>query len=185
MLKTLFKFVMLLTSMSLIPGYAHALDAADVPENKRSTLGLYLNSTEAAAFMEVSSKFALFLDVRDPHELQTTGMAEPVDYNVPFNYININKWDNEKSRFQFDVNPNFVNDVKKRFKTKGLSGLDAIIIICTSGTRAASAVDALAVAGFKNVHSVVDGYNGWKNNDLKWSKKLDRTKMYGKIASIK
>lgn len=183
MLKIIYKSILLLTSISLFPGYAHALDEADVPEDKRTTLGLYFSSTEAASFMESNSKYALFLDVRDPHELQTTGMADTVDFNVPFNYINTNKWDEAKSRFQFDVNPDFVKDVTGRFKAKGLSGFDAIVLICTSGTRAANAVNALARAGFKNVRTVVDGYNGWISNDLKWSKKLVRSKMYGKIAS--
>lgn len=185
MLTTLFKSILLLTSISLLPGYAHAMDGANVPEDKRTTLGLYMSSSEAAAFMESNGKYALFLDVRDPHELQTTGMADVVDYNVPFNFINTNKWDEEKSRFQFDINPSFVKDASSRFKTKGLKGFDTVVLICTSGTRAAQAVNALAEAGFKNVHTVVDGYSGWKNNDLKWSKKLDRSKMYGKVASVK
>jgi rhodanese-related sulfurtransferase len=185
MFKIIVNSILLLTSISLFPGYAHALDEANVAEDKRTTLGLYYSSTEAAAFMQSNSKFALFLDVRDPHELQTTGMADTVDYNVPFNFINTNKWDEAKSRFQFDLNPNFTKDVTSRFKAKGLSGFDAIVLICTAGTRAANAVNALAKAGFKNVHTVVDGYNGWKSNDLKWNKKLDRSKMYGKVASAK
>lgn len=185
MLKTLFNLVLLLTSINLFPDYALAMDEANVPEDKRTTLGLYFNSKEASAFMESNGKYALFLDVRDPHEFQTTGMADSVDYNVPFYFININKWDDVKSRFQFDENPNFVKDATSRFKTKGLKGFDAIVIICTSGTRAAKAVNALAEAGFKNVHTVVDGFDGWKNNDLKWSRKLDRSKMYGKISSGK
>lgn len=185
MLKTIFNSIMLLTSICLLPGYAHAMDEANVPADKRTTLGLYFSATEASSFMESSGKYALFLDVRDPHELQTTGMADTVDYNVPFDYININKWDEEKSRFQFEVNPDFAKDTTSRFKAKGLKGFDAIVIICTSGTRAAKAVNVLAEAGFKNVHTVVDGYNGWKNNNLKWNSKLDRSKMYGKIASAK
>ena len=185
MLKNLFKSVLLLTSINLFPGYALALDEANVAEDKRTTLGLYMSSTEASAFMESNGKYALFLDVRDPHELQTTGMADSVDYNVPFDYININKWDEVKSRFQFEINPDFVKDTTSRFKTKGLKGFDAIVLICTSGTRAAQAVNVLAEAGFKNVHTVVDGYSGWKNNNLKWNRKLDRSKMYGKVALSK
>jgi rhodanese-related sulfurtransferase len=185
MLRTISKSILLLISISLFPGVAQALDAADVHTDKRTSLGLYFSSTEAADFMKNNGKYALFVDVRDPHELQTTGMADPVDYNIPYDLININKWDEGKSRFMFEVNPDFVKDVSSRFKAKGLSGFDAIVVICAAGTRAAKAVDALANAGFKNVHTVVDGYNGWKNNDLKWNKKLDRSKMYGKIAAVK
>lgn len=172
-----------MTSIGLLCSNVQAMDEPDVPENKRSKLGLYFNSTEAVSFMENNGKYALFLDVRDPHELQTSGMANPVDYNLPFYYININKWDSEKSRFQFETNPDFARDVNKRFKTKGLSGHDAIVIICTSGTRAAKAVNFLAETGLKNIYTVVDGFDGWKRNNLKWSRKLDRSKMYGKVAS--
>ena len=174
-----------MTSIGLPGSNVQAMDETDVPEKKRTKPGLYFNSTEAASFMESSGKYALLLDVRDPHELQTTGMASSVDYNLPFYYININKWDSEKSRFQFDPNPDFAKDVNKRFKAKGLSGHDAIVIICTSGTRAAKAVNFLADTGLKNIYTVVDGFNGWKRNDLKWSRKLDRSKMYGKVASTK
>ena len=183
MFKSLLRSTLLLVGISLLAVEAQALEPADVPEAKRTRLGLYMSSGEAAKFMNNSSKYALFIDVRDPHELQTTGMATAVDYNVPFYFINTEKWDEKKSRFQFDTNPEFVRAVKNRFKSKGLSGLDAIVIICTSGTRAAKAVDALADAQFKNVHSVVDGYSGWKNNGLEWNKKLDRSRMYGPVAS--
>jgi len=185
MFKTILKSFLLLISISLLPGFAQAMDKADVPNNKRTSLDLYFSSTEASAFMKNNSKFALFIDVRDPHELQTTGMADPVDYNIPFKFINTSKWDKKKNRFVFETNRNFVKDVNSRYKAKGLSGVDAIVVMCAAGTRAAKAVDTLAAAGFKNVHTVVDGYNGWRNNDLKWSKKLDRSKMYGKVASGK
>ncbi len=183
MLKTIIKSIVLLTSISMFNPPALAMDAADVPENKRTNPGIYLSSIEAATFMKDNSKYALFIDVRDPHEFQTTGMADSVDYNVPFYFINTNQWDNEKSRFKFEANPEFIKEVNKRYQAKGLSGFDAIIVICTSGTRAAKAVNALAETGYKNVQTVVDGYNGWKNNNLKWSRKLDRSKMYDKVAS--
>lgn len=185
MVKSILQSILLLTIISLFSGYVYALEEASVPEDKRTTLGLYMSSMEASAFMASNGQYALFIDVRDPHELQTTGMADMVDYNIPFNIINTSKWDEKKSRFQFDINPGFVKDVSARYRAKGLKGLDAIILICTSGTRAASAVDVLARAGYKNVQTVVDGYNGWQNNDLKWNKKLDRSKMYGKVAVAK
>lgn len=177
--------ILLLINLSLFNGHAQAMDEAHVPEDKRTTLGLYLSAYEASDFMLSHGKYALFIDVRDPHELQTTGMADAVDYNIPYNYINTGKWDDKKSRFQFDDNASFIKDVSARYKTKGLKAPDAILVMCTSGTRAASATNALAKAGYKNVHTVVDGYNGWQNNHLKWSHKLDRSKMYGKIAVVR
>lgn len=185
MLTAILKSMLLLTGLGLLASQAHALDAASVPEDKRTTLGLYYDSSEAASFMESNGKYALFIDVRDPHELQTGGMADTVDYNIPYSFINTSKWDEQKSRFQFELNPNFVKDVNARYKAKGLKGLDAIVVICAAGSRAAKAVDALAKAGYKNVHTVVDGYDGWQANGLKWNAKLDRKKMYGKVAAAK
>ena len=181
----MFKFLLLSISINLFPGYALALEEVNVPVDKRTTLGLYFSSTEASSFMDSNGKYALFIDVRDPHELQTTGMADTVDYNIPFDFINTRKWDEKKSRFLFETNPGFAKEVAAKFKAKGLKGLDGIVLICASGTRAASAVDVLARAGFKNVYTVVDGYNGWQDNNLKSSHKLDRAKMYGKVATGK
>ncbi|TNF38600.1 MAG: rhodanese-like domain-containing protein [Gammaproteobacteria bacterium] len=183
MFKHFLQSILFLSCIGAYTSLALAMEEADVPQDRRTKLHQYYSATEAAAFMESYGKHALFLDVRDPHELQTTGMADTVDYNLPFEFININQWDDVKSRFQFDPNPGFVREAAQRFKAKGLSGFDAIVVICTSGTRAAKAVDALADAGYKNVHTVVDGYNGWKNSHLKWSRKLDRSKMYGKVAT--
>jgi hypothetical protein len=63
-------------------------------------------------------------------------------------------------------------------------------LICRSGDRSAAASHLLAEAGFKNVYSVVDGFegdlatdgpkagqravNGWKNAGLPWSYKSTR-----------
>ena len=66
--------------------------------------------------------------------------------------------------------------------------------MCRSGSRSSKAADLLADLGYKRVISVIDGYegdkakegkfkgqrvvNGWKNNGLPWSYKLDKSKMY-------
>jgi rhodanese-related sulfurtransferase len=62
--------------------------------------------------------------------------------------------------------------------------------MCRSGDRSARAVDALANAGFTNVYSQIDGFegdlskdgrrdvNGWKNAGLAWTYKLDKGKLY-------
>ena len=68
------------------------------------------------------------------------------------------------------------------------------MVICRSGKRSAKAADALTDAGFKQVISVIDGFdgdkttsgvqkgkraiNGWKNSNLPWSYELDKNKMY-------
>jgi rhodanese-related sulfurtransferase len=103
-------------------------------------------------------------------------------------------WDGVKGTFKLELNPEFLPEVRRRLSAKGLKPADPIVLICRSGDRSAAAANLLAEAGFKNVYSVVDGFegdlagegpkagqrvvNGWKNAGLPWSYKLDRTKMY-------
>jgi rhodanese-related sulfurtransferase len=103
-------------------------------------------------------------------------------------------WDAQKATFKLEPNPDFLNEVRRKLGAKGLGPNDAVVLICRSGDRSAAAANLLAEAGFKNVYSVVDGFegdlategpragqravNGWKNAGLPWSYRLDRTKMY-------
>jgi rhodanese-related sulfurtransferase len=174
---------------------AHALDAASVPELKRTKLGQYLSSQEAAKFMNQNASKTLFLDVRTPAELMFVGMPAQADANVPYmKEPDFPAWDGVKGTLKLELNPDFLPEVRRRLAAKGLKANDAIVLICRSGDRSAAAANLLAEAGFKNVYSVVDGFegdlagegpkagqrvvNGWKNAGLPWSYKLDRTKMY-------
>ena len=174
---------------------AHALDAASVPELKRTKLGQYLSSQEAAKFMNQNASKTLFLDVRTPAELMFVGMPAQADANVPYmKEPDFPAWDGVKGTLKLELNPDFLPEVRRRLAAKGLKANDAIVLICRSGDRSAAAANLLAEAGFKNVYSVVDGFegdlagegpkagqrvvNGWKNAGLPWSYKLDKTKMY-------
>lgn len=174
---------------------AHAFDAAAVPEIKRTKLGQYFSSQEAAKFMTQNASKTLFLDVRTPAEVAFLGMPAQADANVPYmKEPDFASWDNVKSTLKLELNPDFLPEVRKRLAAKGLKPGDTIVLICRSGDRSAAAANLLAEAGFKNVYSVVDGYegdlakdgpkagqrvvNGWKNAGLPWSYKLDKAKMY-------
>lgn len=176
-------------------GAAQALDAAAVPDIKRTKLGQYFSSQEAAKFVSKNASKALFLDVRTPAEVAFLGMPAQADANVPYmKEPDFAAWDNVKSTLKLELNPDFLPEVRKRLATKGLKPTDPIVLICRSGDRSAAATNLLAEAGFKNVYSVVDGYegdlaksgpkagqravNGWKNAGLPWSYKLDKAKMY-------
>jgi rhodanese-related sulfurtransferase len=173
----------------------HAFDAAAVPELKRTKLGQYLSSQEAAKFMDQNAAKALFLDVRTPAEVAFLGMPMQADANVPYmKEPDFPTWDGAKGTFKLEHNPDFIPEVRRRLAAKGLKAGDAIVLMCRSGDRSAAAANLLAEAGFKNVYSVVDGYegdlatsgphagqrvvNGWKNAGLPWSYKLDKAKMY-------
>ncbi len=157
----------------------YAVDASKLDKSKQNDLGLYLTSKETHDYMQTHGAKTLFLDIRDPVEIHTVGMPAGVDYNVAFKLINTKKWDDKQGKFKLDDNPDFLKDVEARLNAKGLGKDDRIIFICGSGKRAAKAVNFMAKAGYKNVYSVVDGYAGWQKDNLPWSKKLDRNKIYG------
>jgi rhodanese-related sulfurtransferase len=174
---------------------AHAFDAASVPAPKRTKLGQYLSSQEAAKFMDQNASKALFLDVRTTAEVAFLGMPVQADANVPYmKEPEFPVWDSVKGTLKLESNPDFIPEVRRRLTAKGLGPNDAVVLICRSGDRSAAAANLLTEAGFKNVYSVVDGYegdlaaegpkagqrvvNGWKNAGLPWSYKLDKAKMY-------
>ena len=81
-------------------------------------------------------------------------------------------------------------EINRRLKEKHLTKEDIVVLICRSGDRSSRAANRLAEDGFKRVYTVADGFegdmskdgrrnvNGWKNADLPWSYKLDKSKMY-------
>jgi rhodanese-related sulfurtransferase len=174
---------------------AHAVDPSSVPPAKRTKLGQYLSAHEATAFVEKNASKTLFLDVRTPAELAFVGMPTLADANIPYMIEPaFPTWDSTRSTFKLETNPDFLADVRKRLSAKGLTADDTIVLICRSGDRSAAASNLLAEAGFKNVYTVIDGFegdlatdgpnagqravNGWKNAGSPWTYKLDKAKMY-------
>jgi rhodanese-related sulfurtransferase len=174
---------------------AYAVDPSSVPAVKRTKLDQYLTSQEAAAFVAKNAAKTLFLDIRTPSELAFVGMPTLADANVPYMIQPaFPVWDSGRSTFKLETNPDFLPGVRRRLSAKGLTPGDTIVLICRSGDRSAAASNLLAEAGFKNVYSVVDGFegdlatdgpkagqrvvNGWKNAGAPWTYKLDPAKMY-------
>jgi len=170
-----------------------AIDATQVPEIKRSQLGLYL--TAAEAYELANKEKVLFIDVRTRAEVNFLGMPTVADANIPYMEMdNMYSLDEKKGVFKLEPNSDFVTEVQDRLKQKGLDQNGKIILMCRSGDRSVKAVDLLAKVGYKNVYSVVDGYegdvakdgerkgqrvvNGWKNSNLPWSYSLTKQKMY-------
>lgn len=169
-----------ITSATLLAfGSAMAIDPGKVPENKRTALELYMTAVEANDHLKVNAAGTLFVDIRDPAELQTVGMPTSADANVPFKFIDITKWDGKKGKFGMKKNPEFVAGVAARLEAKGLKKTDTIIAMCGSGKRVPGAVDALAKAGYTNVYAMVDGYKGWQKGKLPYSRDMEQSKMYG------
>jgi rhodanese-related sulfurtransferase len=136
----------------------------DLPKEKKTELGLYLKATEAYDLLKKDAKNIMF-DVRTSAELKE-GIPEHTDLNVPI-FIK------DKEQNKVVLNENFVSTIEDRLEEKGLDKESSIILICRQGYRSAKAVDVLAKLGYKKAYSVVDGVNGWKDNDLPLSYDVD------------
>lgn len=169
--------IMLMSTLIWFTGCAHAIDASKVPEDKRSAAGLYFTSVEADTFISNNTAPTLFLDIRDPAEIFVLGMPLAVDHNVIYKYIDPSQWNEKNQTFGMKSNPDFEKIVSEQIKAKGLKKTDNIILICGSGMRSALAATTLKKAGYSKVYSVIDGYNGWQQANLKWSTALDKNKV--------
>lgn len=193
-LKNIFATFMAVAIFAAFSGSALAEDWSKLSKKKQTTLGLYMTSQQAYDRMMKNMDNALFLDVRTPSELNYLGVTSVMDANVPTDTMDGTAWDDKKKRYVRKHNENFVADVDARLKAKGLKNTDTVILMCRSGKRSAKAVNVLAKAGYTNVYSVVDGYegdkvkegenkgrrmkNGWKNSGLPWTYSMDKDLMY-------
>lgn len=189
------RFLFGLFAFLLTISASYAIDPASVPKQKQTRLGKYLSAPEAADFVAKHPKDSLFLDVRTPSEVVFLGMPSQADANVPYMLEpEIPVFDQAKNTLKLEPNPDFIPEVRRRLNAKGLTSDSPIVLICRSGDRSAASANLLSEAGFKNVYSVVEGFegdlasdgpragqrsvNGWKNAGMAWSYKLDKAKMY-------
>ncbi len=176
------------------PAHAQAVDAAKLPEAKRTRLALYVAARDVPALIEASGGPAkvLFLDVRTRAEAMYVGMADGVDALVPFveHQELMTDWDDRRGIYRLEPLQDFVPEVNRRRQAKGLAKSDVVILICRSGDRSSRGANRLQEDGYTRIYSVVDGFegdkskegrrtvNGWKNAGLPWSYDLDRARMY-------
>ena len=120
---------------------------------------------KAAYELLESQPEAVFIDVRSEMEHMFVGHPQG---SVLIPWIDGPDW---------DINPNFVAQVKKMASTDR-----QVILICRSGKRSVDAGLALEKAGLKNVFNVLHGFegdlderhhrnaqNGWRHDDLPWA----------------
>lgn len=165
--------------------------AADKPtKGKAQTkLDLYATAIEAWEILQKDSS-AILVDVRDPVEAKFTGFATATRIHVPWMFADTANWSDKKSSWAMVKNPTFDADLIEKLNQIGATKETTIIIMCRSGSsRSAPAVNALAGKGYKQVWTVVDGFeggklkeggskgvravNGWRNSGLPWSYKID------------
>lgn len=171
---------------------AQKVDASKLPEEMRSKLGLYLMPKDAYRFVKAQKDKVLFVDIRTRAEAQFLGMADGVDALVPYVEFQefMTDWDEKRDFYKLESFADFVPELERRMKQKGLVKTDPIVLICRAGERSSRAADLLADLGYTRVYTVVYGFegelsekgrrnvNGWKNAGLPWSYELDKAKMY-------
>lgn len=170
------------------------VDVSKLPKKKQTPQGLYMTAKDAYDDKMKNPLGSLFIDVRTRAEVEFVGMTDMVDANIPYMVHDSEGWNDKKKHFNSEPNSNFSIAVEDVVKSKGFDKNSKIIVMCRSGSRSAKAANLLSQLGYKNVYSVVDGFegdkaksgvrkghrvvNGWKNAGLPWSYKLAKTKMY-------
>jgi rhodanese-related sulfurtransferase len=168
-----------------------ARGGADVPPAKRTRLGLYLHAADALALKRADPQSVLLLDIRTRAEATYVGMPEAADLLVPYMEHEefAHEWDVARATFRPASRADFAADVAQALAQRGLDRDAPIVLLCRSGDRSARATNLLAALGYRQVYSVVDGFegdlaadgrrsvNGWKNAGLPWSYRLDPAKV--------
>lgn len=171
--------------------WSAAARAGAVPEDpaKKTRLGRYLDAREAYAMWQAAPDKVHVVDVRTVEEYVFVGHAT-MAVNIPVMLFSATYTPAQHGYTMVD-NAGFLAATKARF------ALDAtLLIMCRSGQRAAEAVNRLAAAGYSNVWSITDGFegdslkdpanqyhgkrvvNGWKNAGLPWTYALDNALVY-------
>lgn len=128
------------------------------PENKQTSLGLYVTAHEAYEIWKADPERVKIIDVRTPEEYAFVGHPDHA-WNIPLAFVTYQR-ENGVTKYGPKWNPDFVDEVKK------IAGpTDKLLVMCRSGDRSAMAVNQLAAAGLKNVYTVTDGFEGDKVDD--------------------
>lgn len=191
------KKMSLIAALALLvsaPVFAGDVNVAKLSKKKLTPQGLYLTAKETYQMVAAEGSKVLFVDVRTPAEVEFVGAPKDIDVNIPYMLNDFSEWDSKKKRFKKVPNSNFTVLLEDALKAKGLGKEDKIIVMCRSGSRSAKAAKLLHEVGYKNVYSVIEGFegdksklaktkgqrviNGWKNAGLPWTYKHDDSKMY-------
>lgn len=173
------------------PAFPLTIEAKDIDSKKHTKNHKYIDSKQAHQLKEFYKDQVLFLDIRTRAELAYVGSPSTVDGFVSYmEHEPFMPWSDSQKRFAMEPNGEFTEGVLHHLQAKNLDKNAPIFLICRSGDRSAKAVDLLTQAGFTNVYSVVDGFegdmstakkrevNGWKNAGLPWDYNVDKNKLY-------
>jgi len=187
--------VAVISLLSTLP--VTAVDKSEVRKRWHTPFDLYLSAREAYEMKTGSPDRVSFIDVRTRPEIHYIGMADQIDANVPYQFDTTNwrtKSDGVHGYFRKKRNLDFEAGVENVVASRGLDKTSPVIIMCTSGSRAPHAARALHKAGFTEVYTQVEGFegikatsgehkgkrlvSGWKFQGLPWSYDFVAAKMY-------
>lgn len=169
-----------------------------LPDEKRSSPGLYVTAVEAYTRLKEAGDQALLIDIRTRAEVAFLGMPTIATANIPYLTVGtFDEWDDKSRNFKLHPNSEFTFRVESLVRSRGLSKDAPIYLICRSGNRTAKAANLLTLAGFSQVYTITDGFegdtakdgprngervvNGWKNAGLPWTYKLNKDAMYWEL----
>ena len=163
-----------------VPNRTKPRTGVNLPEEKETTLGLYVTAEEAYEMWKSNPEKIKVLDVRFPEEYVFVGHAE-MAWNIPVALISYEPKD-DQTPCSMKPNPRFLAEVKDWAQSD-----ETILVMCRSGGRGAVAVNLLAEEGYTDVYNIIDGMegdmvddpasvffgkrmkNGWKNSGLPWT----------------
>lgn len=167
--------------------------AADISPKKQTDAGLYVTAATAAQML--TDPTVLFVDVRSQAEVAFLGLPQRANVNIPLmTFPEFAEFDAEKGEYLLEPNAYFVEDFVAYAESAGIGPDHPIILFCRSGSRSAKAANLLAEAGYTQVYTMLDGYegdkakdgpqagqrvvNGWKNEGLGWSYRIETAQLY-------
>lgn len=181
-------------TLAALPAAALTLPQDQVPEAKRSSLQQYLSPQEAFDWKAKPSEPTFLIDIRTPPELHFVGFAPIMDANIPYMTYDYGEWDEKVKDYKRVLSSAFAQKIEAFLASQGQQGNKKVrlIFLCRSGDRSARAATLLAQAGYTNIWSILDGFegdkakdgdakgkrvvNGWKNAGLPWSYDLTKEK---------
>ncbi len=191
--------ILTLLLLALGAGGVQAAPVDEVKPKWRTPFALYLNPREAWQMKSANPDQVTLIDVRTRAEVKYIGIADAVDANIPVRMLREDyAWSEKSNTYRTRKNEDFVAAVDALLQQRGLGRGSTIILMCQSGSRVPIAARLLHQAGFGKVYTQYQGFeglkarqgpdqgkrvvNGWKNEGLPWSYKLDPAKMYFNFA---
>lgn len=183
----------ILLSAAFLFGSSMTLLADDVPDSKKTKLGLYLTAPQAAQM--IATQDVLFVDIRSRAEVSFLGIPKQADVHIPYMVMPMMaSFNPERQSYDMEMNPDFPGDFQEYTQVNGISKDSPIILMCRSGSRSARAANLLADLGYTKIYTIIDGYegdrvqdgphrgehlvNGWRNAGLEWSYSIAASQLY-------